>query len=74
MKALGIYNNPNNNLQIPPNFGNNFISNDNFGINLISRFNFANNQNIPNNNNINNMYNNMLGNKGEATNFPHKND
>ena len=72
MKALGIYNNPNNNLQVPPNFGNNFISNNNFGMNLISRFNFANNQDVPNINNIN-MYNNT-GNKGEAANFPNKND
>ena len=79
MKALGIYNNQNNNLPIPSNFNNNFIANDNFGPNMISRFNFVNNNNFSNNNNTNNnmhnqMYNNMFGNGEESNNFRCKND
>ena len=53
MKALGVFNNQNNNLPIPSNFNNNFVANDNFGPNMISRFNFVNNNNFSNNNNFN---------------------
>ena len=76
MKILGIYNNQNNNFQLPQNLNNNFIpNNNNFGQNMFSRFNFVNNNiyhNNNNNNNNNNIYNNFNDNNGEFNKYMDK--